>query len=166
MGRVRRAWLVAVAVTVVVILATYFATTTRDPAQAAGYRCPLLTGGTDTADYADVFEWDGIDYVRWATDSQATPPPLGRQLTTVGCSVHVLTAEFQFKLAAGPWPDRSASFLPSGAPVYAIRGVPSRCRIVARDDRGWTTYTAMELDQAFHPLPCSRLVGASIRQRP
>ncbi|WP_375431590.1 hypothetical protein [uncultured Friedmanniella sp.] len=98
--------------------------------------CPALRPGTSnaTADYVETFRWNDQTYI--TSNNLAEPRKagkLGRPVTTVTCSIAELTADNGNLVENGPWPNGTATFLPTGTQVYAIQGVPTRCELGVRD---------------------------------
>lgn len=101
----------------------------------ASRTCPALIPGTSnaTVDYADAFRWDSHLYVVSDTlNSDPTYRALGPQVTTITCSIRELTADNGNQVQDGPWPDGTATFLPTGTPVLTVQGVEPRCELAVR----------------------------------
>ena len=82
----------------------------------------------------DAFWWSGVSYV-W-TRRYVPLSRVGPEVTTIDCSVAELTAPNHLQVEAGPWPDRTSTFLPSGTPIYRIAAVRPTCQLAVRvDDR-------------------------------
>lgn len=94
---------------------------------------PLLPGGANAViDWVDFLRFNGRDYIS-GLDEQANPltlrtSQLGRVVTRIRCS---LTENNDYRHAAPPFVDGTASLLPSGTPVYEVRGYSVRCRLAA-----------------------------------
>ncbi|MGI3780474.1 MAG: hypothetical protein ACRYG2_06810 [Janthinobacterium lividum] len=75
--------------------------------------CPaLLTNTSDAAqDFADVVTWDGRTFVR---AEERPSRVLSDVAGVVGCSVGEMDNPKGWGLAPGPWPDGTATGLPSG----------------------------------------------------
>jgi len=115
-------------VAVLVVVATFVVRTHADDDPPVAGCPPLLKGTTNAAaDYADILLWRGTTY--GGADQLVEPSRLGAQVTTVDCSIAELTSVNHNLVGSLPWPDRTATFLPSGAPVFAIRAVDSGCRV-------------------------------------
>jgi hypothetical protein len=112
---------------------------------------PIPGSSNSLTDYYDMFVWNDLRYVRRSWLNAA--PPLGKQLTTVGCSIAELTDENRRSVVDTPWPDRAATYLPSGSLVYVIRGFNHRCRIAIHDGPDWKIYSPIDIHTGS-PLPC------------
>jgi hypothetical protein len=151
---------VSAAVVALAVIVFLVVRAVQEPEDALSYRCPALTGSTTTGGsyHIDLFVWNDVDYTRYEVFTRSpipTPPPrIGKQLTTVGCNLSVLTHEYIFDVEGGRWPDRTATFLRTGSPVYVIQGFNHACRIAVHDGPDWKIYMARDLD-TFHPRPCS-----------
>jgi hypothetical protein len=144
------------AVTIAVLAAAVFtaARAGQVSQSASPPHCPALVPGSNNSatDYFDLFVWNDLLYVNVAWLENA--PSHGRQLTTVGCSVAELTAENRLNVEDTPWPDRTATFLSSGSPVFVLRGFNHRSRVAVHDGLDWKVYSPMNLHTGL-PRPCS-----------
>jgi hypothetical protein len=119
--------------------------------------CPrgrLLPAGQGIGiDYIDFVRFGGRSYDRGV--GHVTASQLGRVVTRVRCS---LTAEEDHRRDAPPIIDRTASFLPVGAPLYAVRGYPVACRLAAYQNGKLQVYLALAATRgqaAATPLSCA-----------
>jgi hypothetical protein len=124
--------------------------------------CPAVLPGTSNAldDYADLVVWQGRSYL---SSSQVPERPvagsplpdpirLDREVTTVGCSLSDPATTGGERLAPGPWPDGTATALPVGAALRAVRGVDPSC-VLGVEHRGEVVaYVAVDLDGDWRPL--------------
>lgn len=104
--------------------------------------CPPLRPGTNdaAADYADIFIWNGATY---RVDQHAPDDVrIGGQTTTVGCSIAELTRTNHQLVGPLPWPNRTATFLPAGTPVFDIPGARRACELAAVTGKKVTVYTS------------------------
>ena len=113
-----------------------------DDGYALTHRCPPLVIGTRDArdDYADAFTWGGVSYWRVA-DRVVSKQALGPQATTIDCSIPELTASNGFQVDRGPWPDRTATGMASGTPVYRIDDVKPTCQLAVKVDGLFRVYS-------------------------
>lgn len=152
-------WLVSAAVVVLALVVFLVVRAGHEPQDALSYSCPSLTGSTsdEGSHYIDLLVWKDVDYTRYEvfTRSPIRPPPprIGRQLTTVGCNLPDLTHDYVFDIEDAPLPDRTATMLRTGSPVYVIRGFNHVCRIAVHDFPEWKIYAATDLD-AGQLKPC------------
>ena len=105
-------------------------------------QCPPLRPGTNNAaaDYQDMLVWHGATYV---VDHDASDQVgIGTQVTTVGCSIAELTRTNHQLVGPLPWPDRTATFLPSGTPVFSVQGVRTACELAVARDRAAVVYAS------------------------
>ena len=154
-SRVRLAVLAALMALVLGLVAFLVVVEDQKP-EAAPYECPpLVSRDTEYAlmDYFDVLIWNGVGYISKEDIGVDAPPPHGKQLTTVGCSIAELTADNDLTVQTYPWPDRTAMFLRSGSPVFAIDGVDPKCRVVVHD-RSWKTYAEQDAETGKPTPPC------------
>jgi hypothetical protein len=91
-----------------------------------------------------------VDY--WNLGDSAKSVHLGTQLTTVGCSITELTWKTGKRVAPGPWPDRTATGLPSGTAVVTARGMGTECRLAVPVDGVTNIYVALD-QQTGEPRP-------------
>lgn len=92
--------------------------------------------------------WQGRDYVSLGTESVVTLTDLGAPVTTVACSF----AELGSSRIVGPWPDRTATGLTSGDPLYAVPSISTRCQLAAVVDGEVRIYTAVDFDAGLEPV--------------
>ena len=156
----RDGWLVAAAVIALAVVVMLVVRSGQQPDGVASYRCPSFTGSTTTGggDYLDGFVWNGVEYLRhevfFSRSWNPVPRPrIGKQLTTVGCNLSERTYGFVFDIEGGRWPDRTATLMRTGSPVYVIRGFNHTCRITVHDGGEWKTYAAWDFDSGLRK-PC------------
>ena len=148
----RDGWLVAAAVIALAVVVMLFVRSGQQPDGVASYRCPSFTGSLTSggSDYVNGFVWNGVEYQRHEVFTRSMnplpPPRIGQQLTTVGCNLSERTYGFVFDIEGGPWPDRTATTMRTGSPVYVIRGFNHTCRIAVHDDGEWKTFAAWDFD--------------------
>lgn len=109
------------------------------------HKCPPLLRGTSDAnvDYADAFHWNGVSY--WLVPRAVVSlNNLGAQVTTIDCSIPELTAPNGFRVERDPWPDRTATFLPSGTPVFRIDHVKPTCQLAAKVEGQFKVYSPVD----------------------
>ena len=64
---------------------------------------------------------------------------------TIDCSIAELTAPNRLGVELGvSWPDRTATFLPSGTPVYRVDQRKSTCQLAVRVDGQAKVHVPME----------------------
>jgi hypothetical protein len=102
-------------------------------AYAQAHSCPALVRGSNAVDdYADAFFWGGASY-QLVPNRVLSVPRLGPQITTVDCNINELTAAQDVRVdPAADWPDRTATGLPSGTPVYLIDQVAPTCQLAVK----------------------------------
>ena len=148
----RRFVLVGLAIAVVAVAAIAHWTGSRPRTVAAG-GCPAVHGGSNGQDdYADSFRWNGVEY--WNLGDSAKSVHLGTQLTTVGCSITELTARTGKRIAPGPWPDRTATGLPSGTAVFTVRGMGTECRLAVPVGGVTKVYVAVDQETGERKPGC------------
>lgn len=131
-------------------LAGWYVGRAEDPDFILVPGCPALQyggGGADSGSYFDMFVWQGPDYVAIGARPAVPRTALGKPVTTVGCSLNELGAGTGWRVAPGPWPNRTASGLASGVPLHALVSVPADCRLAAVVDGEVRVYVAMDLDE-------------------
>ena len=124
--------------------------------------CPAVLPGTSNAldDYADMVVWQGRSYLQAGQVPQEptadSPVPatlrLGAVVTTVDCSLTDRSVADGQRLAPGPWPDRTATVLPSGTTLSAVRGADPACVLGTRRGADVVAYVAIDLDGDWSPL--------------
>lgn len=111
-------------------------TTTRTNAVV----CPTASatpGAAVAIDWVPLVVWNGHDYSWWNVGP--TAPRLGAEVTTIACTI----GNISDKAGAGvprPWPDRTATLLPVGTPVYAVQGYSTSCALASREGTVVTLY--------------------------
>ncbi len=114
----------------------------------ASATCPALLPGTSNAaaDYVESFRWNDQTYITSDNlTARREPGKLGRPVTKVTCSISELTADNGNLVANGPWPNGTATFLPTGTQVFAIQGVQTRCELGVRDSTNDKNDNAVKL---------------------
>lgn len=105
---------------------------------------PVIKDRNVAVDYVDLVIWSGLQYMSFAEPT--SEPTLGEPVTTVGCSVVEITEGGRWHVGPMPWPDRTATFLPSGTQLYAVQGVEPGCQLAAERDGRVVVYTALDPD--------------------
>lgn len=121
--------------------------------------CPAVIPGTRNVvqDFVDLVVWRSRTYV--AVGNLAKRPRLALprnirldyKITTVRCSLaEPASTNGLAVVAPGQWPDRVATSLPVGTPIYAARDVGVACAIVAVHAHKKIIYVAVNDD--FRPV--------------
>ena len=113
-------------------------------------------GSGVAVDYADFVQAHGVLYVASVDGTVIVGAgDAGPQQFTVRCALGNLnTATHQ---QPPPARDGDAAFLASGTPVYAEKGWPTSCRLLAQDQGRWSVYVAK--GESGAPVPCQPTPG-------
>lgn len=122
--------------------------------------CPRVLPGTSNAneDFFDEFVWQARIYVEVGSASpprRGLPAPLrlGQRVTTVTCGLNdPPMAGVGKRLEPLPWPDGTATGLPTGTPIYAVQTVAPSCLLAVEQARKVTPYVAVDLEGDGNPL--------------
>jgi hypothetical protein len=129
---------------------------TAEPAAPIVLRagCPAVLPGTSSAldDYADLVVWQGRSYLQAADPPGPAGLRLGPVVTTVGCSLADPSATEGQRVAPGPWPDGTATGLPTGTRIHAVRGRDPSCLLAVARDPEVVAYVAVDLAGDGGPL--------------
>ncbi|SDS62943.1 hypothetical protein [Microlunatus soli] len=124
--------------------------------------CPAVLVGSNNAaeDFADMVTWQGRFYVR--TEWAAGYPESVRQIVkdvvlddrvaTVNCSLADRSSTDGQMIAPGPWPDGTATGLPKGTVLHALRGVDTSCALGALTDSRPRAYVAVDVAGDWTPF--------------
>lgn len=108
-------------------------------------------------DYIDFVRFDGRDFVS-SLDPVTRRPPRRAQLGPVVFHVRCSLSQLNDRTGkeAAQQRDGDAAFLLPGAPVYAVKGWPTRCRLAARHNRRLYLYLAYRNGgKTAAPLRCA-----------
>jgi hypothetical protein len=161
-----RSWVPSLAAGLVLLAVAAVWAGVDDPAPAAPRvlqaGCPAVLPGTSNAldDYADLVVWQGRSYLTAdgvpGEPAAHSPVPAtlrrGPAVTTVGCSLGDASVTDGQRLAPGPWPDGTATGLPSGTTLFALRGADPACVLGAERDSEVVAYVAVDLEGDWTPL--------------
>lgn len=145
MSQYRATWrigLIIIGIAALVVAGALLADTRRHGVVTVEGCPPLQQGTTGAADYSDIFIWKGLTYMARGQGGEAVE--LGVHIGTIGCSIAELTATRRELVAPPPWPDRTATLLPSRTPVFVIRSVSPGCQLAVRIEEVTRVYTAID----------------------
>jgi hypothetical protein len=142
------------------------ATSTPAPTTAPDLSdCPSLhrqqPGHAVSEDFGDVVVADGTDFVAESPPrTTITTAHLGPAQFTVRCSYSALNTATRQQTPE--LRDHDSAFIPAGQPVYALKGWPPSCRLVAQHDDEWHVYLALDPVAApGTPKPCATSTDGS-----
>jgi len=94
---------------------------------ALGIAVVALIGRGDAQGLLDFVTFDGIDYIRWASEPgrPLARSDLGAEFATVGCSMGEDRRGCPFGV------DAAAAFMPAGTRMFAVRGYATEFRLAA-----------------------------------
>ena len=124
--------------------------------------CPAVMPGTNNAneDFADMFVWQARTYISSDTGVQPAAPlpdPIqrGRRVGQITCSLtDPPMSTVRERIANLPWPDGTATGLPNGTTIYAVRGITTGCALTAERDGGLVSYVAIDTRDNSWPAFC------------
>ena len=131
--------------------------TTGLPASLAD--CPKVplqkSGQRVSEDFGDVIVAGDSTFVAASpVTTSVTPSDLGQVQFTVRCSYSELNDVTQQQTPE--LRSHDSTYVPAGAPVYALKGWPPSCRLAAQHDNQWHAYLALDPKAGPGvPLPCA-----------